>query len=265
MPQVGLGDVRLKDGLPGGTGLLRDDFALRVAQGKAQLLPLPRVREPDLGLDARVLSVHDRRHGDARPAIAAKVKVRLRHANQSDAAVEPAVEREIRHLRIDRVARAVVNAHDDQRVALAPDGLRHLGAEGRIAAVVMADVLPVHIDVGGGVRALKLQIQPLRLQNVLTRELLDIVAQAAMVVVAAILAVDGVEGMRQVDEIGGRRHGLRHPGSIHRERPFTVQADRFSHAVPSFPFFGECASPLSRLRPRARLLACFAPRAGHSC
>ena len=75
VPQVGVGDLRLKDGLPGGAGLLRDDFALCVAQRKAQLLPLLRVREPDLGLDARILPVHDRGHGDARPAIAAEVKV----------------------------------------------------------------------------------------------------------------------------------------------------------------------------------------------
>ena len=213
---------------------LGDDAAVRVLKDAAQRLAFLRICHIDLRADMRVPSLHHRRDRDARAAEVHQIEVGGRHADQVHVAVEAAVEREVRHLRIDRVIGRVVHHHDDQRIAGAADAVGHVHAPGGVAAVVMREVPAADVHVRGGVRAADFQKQLFSLGQLLEGKLFHICAGSAEVVSAAVLSVDGVIGMRQIHivcrcgQLG--RNALRR----HDERPLAVEVHGLSHGIQSF-------------------------------
>ena len=84
---------------------------------------------------------------------------------------------------------------------------------------MLADDLPVELHFGRSVDAVELQVDALRAGVIFRRGKFGLVgAGKALVVVAAVLAVLGVPGMRQGDGAGGlARHG-KLPCLVHRDR-----------------------------------------------
>ena len=114
-------------------------------------------------------------------------------------AVNAAVEGEIGFLRVDGVIVAVVH-RDGQYIVAGAQGVGNVHAEGGVAAVVAAHVLPVQADLRRGIHAVKFNPHFLRVRvefRLLKRQRVS--ACAALVVVAAVLPVDGVPCVRNGD------------------------------------------------------------------
>ena len=234
VPQMDIRDDGFKFRPVGGHLGLGDDAAVRVLKDAAQRLAFLRICHIDLRADMRVPSLHHRRDRDARAAEVHQIEVGGRYADQVHVAVEAAVEREVRHLRINRVIGRVVHHHDDQRIAGAADAVGHVHAPGRVAAVVMREVPAADVHVRGGVRAADFQKQLLALGQLLEGELFDIRTGSAEVVSAAVLAVDGVIGMRQIHIVCRRGQLGWNALRRHDERPLAVEVYGLSHGIQSF-------------------------------
>ena len=234
VPAVRFGDDRLPLRLLRGQIGMGDFPVLAVAQHIVQRLAGLGVRQVDVRGHACVIALHHRRHGDARPAVIRQVEVGFGHGDEIHVAVEAAVEREVRHLRIDRLLGAVVHAEGEEHVAARAGGVGDVRAPGRIAAVVMGDVRAVHIQISGGIGAVDFQKEPLVLRNLLAGEGLHIPAQAAGIVIAAVLSVDGVPCVGEVDVTGRAGHRLGDVLAAHDERPFAVEVYGFAHGESPF-------------------------------
>ena len=191
-----------------GNGLPR-----RVEQGVAQRLAGPCVREPHAHLHLRVVSRERGRDGDAGAAAVIQVEVRSRHADEPGLAVQPAIEREVGHLRVDALVRAVVHVHRQHVVV--PEGVGQIHAPRGVAAVVVHERRPVERHVRRGIRPLQFEVHPLAGRQLAARDAALIAAGAAVIVVAAVLPVQGVPCVRQ-------RDGLRRLPRL-GERPAVVQ------------------------------------------
>ena len=174
---------------------------------------------PGLDLDGAALVIGRRfgRHLDAGAAVVVQIKVVFVDDQQRDGAVDTAVERKVCFLRVDAVVFAVVHFH--QQVVFGRQHVGDVGAERRVPAVMLADDLPVELHFGRSVDAVELQVDALRAGVIFRRGKFGLVgAGKALVVVAAVLAVLGVPGMRQGDGAGGlARHG-KLPCLVHRDR-----------------------------------------------
>ena len=146
--------------------------------------------------------IHDRRDLDARGTFLEQFKMLLGHGDQLHFAVQAAVEGEVRLLGVDALAVAVVDG-DSERSGM---GQRH--AEGGIAALVAGELLAVEINLRRVIGAVDFQIVFFAAQ-LLGGNLAHIPALASMVVVAAVLAVDGVPGMGQAHGYALRSIGRR--------------------------------------------------------
>ena len=156
---------------------------------------------PGLDLDVSVCTVDGGRDLHARAAEVIQRDVVPVDDQQADVAVDAAVEGEVSLLGVDAVIFAVVRLHD-QLIAVGQQR-RDIRAEGGVAAVVAGGLHPVQRDLGAGIHALKLQPDLLGiLVKSGRRELRLVDAGAAPVVVAAVLAVDVVPGVRQVHGSG---------------------------------------------------------------
>ena len=179
----------------------------------------------DLGLhaDVRVRPLHGRGDLHTGAAVVVQRDVVLTDHQQAHRAVDAAVEGEVGFLGIDRVVFAVVG-DDGQFILLFQQG-GDVRPEGGEAAVMGCDLGAVQADLGAVAHSLKLQPDLLGSGVKGGRgEAGFISAAAAPVVVAAILAVDVVPGMGQVDRDGfAIRAG---------ELPVFHQRGRASHSVP---------------------------------
>ena len=156
---------------------------------------------PGLDLDVSVCAVDSGRDLHARAAEVIQRDVVPVDDQQADVAVDAAVEGEVSLLGVDAVVFAVVRFHD-QLIAVGQKR-RDIRAEGGVAAVVAGDLHPVQRDLGAGIHALKLQPDLLGILVKSGRRKPRLVdAGAAPVVVAAVLAVDVVPGVRQVHGSG---------------------------------------------------------------
>ncbi len=182
---------------------------------KGRDLP-PGVQKPDLHLsavhlmeglhpDPAVLTVHGGRDLEAGTTEIVHVEVVLVHDHQQHIPVNPAVEGEVRLLRVHPVVAAVVRVDGEGVVLL--ENIRHIPAEGGVAPVVGPHLRPVELHLGGGVHPLELQVYPLVRPEVRPGKAFLVDARTPPVVVPAVLAVDGVPGV----------------GHIHRPR-LTVRA-----------------------------------------
>ena len=186
-------------------------------------------------------------------------EVRSRHRDQGDVAVDPAVEREVRSLRVGRGVRCVVDHDSDDvvvRLGWSFECGRQLAPERRVAAVVMDEMCPVQVHVGRRVGAAELQ--PHLVVAGIGREPLDVGGGTPPVVVAAVLPVEGVPGVRQRHRFTRRRGEIRIGDDCvgYEDPPFVEPfhtpsggADVVGHHVPS---------RLDVVSPRARRRGSFA-------
>ena len=136
----------------GGAHDAGDDLSRIVTDQKLHVLPLGWVRHKRGQRDDCGVAIY--RGGDVEAAAAAIVEIEagILHRYKIDAAIQPAVEGEIGHLRIDVVALAVVDPDREQVFPLA-QRVRHIGAEQRVAALMKHLFPPVDNDLchaGGG-------------------------------------------------------------------------------------------------------------------
>ena len=177
-------------------------------------------RHPALYAHLRARAFGRRRHADAGRTEVIQREMRLVHHQQTNHAVDAAVEREVRHLRIHAVVLAVV--HFDSQLVLVRQQPGQVRAERGVAAVVAAHVLPVQADLRRGIHAVKFNPHFLRVRvefRLLKRQRVS--ACAALVVVAAVLPVDGVPCVRNGDF-------ARLPVQI-RELPAVLEFNDVSH------------------------------------
>ena len=132
-------------------------------------------------------------HDEARPTMVIEREVAPVRRDEGDVAIHPAVEREVRALRVGRGVRCVVDHHGNHVVF--DQRRRQLVAERRVATVVSAEVCPVQVDVSGRVGTS--EFHPHLVVAGIQRELLEVGRGTSSVVVAAILTVEGVPRVRQ--------------------------------------------------------------------
>ena len=148
-------------------------------------------------------------------------------AEQLDRPVQSAVEREIGHLGVNGVAISVVDG-DDQEILLRQGG-RQLDAPGAVAAVMAAQAPAIQIDGRRGVGPLQLQVAAAGVRQARAGEGLGVVAGAPVVVVAAVLAVQGIPGVRQVDQRPGLGHLRRRYVRLPGKGPAFLQGNDLAH------------------------------------
>lgn len=148
-------------------------------------------------------------------------------AEQLDRPVQSAVEREIGHLGVNGVAITVVDG-DDQEILLRQGG-RQLDAPGAVAAVMAAQAPAIQIDGRRGVGPLQLQVAAAGVRQACTGEGLGVVTGAPVVVVAAVLAVQGIPGVGQVDQRLGLGHLRRRYVRLPGKGPAFVQGNDLAH------------------------------------
>ena len=154
---------------------------------------------------AIVLQIDDRRDLDAGRAVFLEFKVLFGHGDQVHTAIQPAVEGEVRLLRIDAVV--VLVADGDFQEILFRQLSAELHAKGRITSFVTAELFPVQKDLAGVRRAVELQKHPLA-DGFCGVQLPTIPAGAAIIVVAAVLTVQSVPGVGKRDRFPCRFTGF---------------------------------------------------------
>ena len=219
MPKVHILDVKADLGLLALNG--SNHVFLFIVNGINDGLTLLRVGKEHLDLDLGVLLFDGGRDLDAGAAVIIKIKMRAADANEIHVTVKTAVESEIGHLGIDGVVCRVIHDHTDHRLVGKLFG--DVDTPGGIAAIVMRNVCSVQINVGGGVGAAKLKIILLCGGQLGFFQGFGIQAGAAKIIVAAILTVKRVPGVRQVDDLPIAADG----------------GGRLGHALDKCPFFIE--------------------------
>ena len=175
----------------------------------------------DLDPGAAVRALHGGGHMDAGGAVGGQIEVALGNADDLHAPVQTAVEGEVRHLGIDSAVGSVVHLDADGHLVSKLCG--DVAAEAGVAAVVVDQVLAAHKHVRAGVGGGDLQEHPLPCGQVCPVDGLFVNALAPPVVAAAVHAVDGVPGVRQV-------HGLDLGKAVLAELPCLVQGNDVSHS-----------------------------------
>ena len=140
----------------------------------------------------------NRRDLDGHRAVFSKGKMSSGHNMQRYIAVNAAVEGEIGFLRVDGVVVAVVHSYA-QQVAAVAQRIGNVHAKCRIAALMLSKLLLVQVDLGGHGNGIKLQNGTSVFRQGDVRQHGGVAAGAAVVVVAAVLPVDGVPGVGQGD------------------------------------------------------------------
>ncbi len=159
-----------------------------------------------------------------------EVEPRFIDDNKIYVAIDAAVESKVCGLRIDLFRLAVVDTHAERRALF--NTLGDACAEGRIAAVVMRYELAVDIHVGGRVDALEFEVYVLVGLDVgLVQNALE-VERGAEIVASAVLTVDAVPGVGQVE-----RRAVRGRFALGVYGPAVVDTGHLSHSF-VFPLGG---------------------------
>ena len=148
-------------------------------------------------------------------------------ADEIHISVQAAVEGEIRHLRVNGVVRAVVHSDDEQRFA--GEFIGDIDAPCGVAAVVVRHVPAVCVDIGRGVGAADLEIIAVGRRQI---ELIDrfcVIAGAAVEVISAVLSINRVPGVGQIDPVPPFGHGCGNRIGHFCECPLGVQIIDRSH------------------------------------
>ena len=181
---------------------------------------------PDVHRDLVVLALAGGRHPDAGGAVFDQFKVLPGDGNQVHVPVQSAIEREIRELGVHPVIFAVVG-DDGQEVFSIRQRAGQIHPEGGITAVVAGQMGTVQVDVRAAVAAPDFkEVCLIGLFGNL--QLPRIGRSAPPVVSAAVLTVDVVPGMRQVDGLTILGPVFRDPVCLFKY-PALVQIGNCSH------------------------------------
>ena len=196
VPQVGVLDRQGQDGVgPGGGAAAGDDVAGGVFQVHRDGAALGLHRE-------QVQTGGARDNGgdkDGAGAALQQVEVGGSRLDEADLAVQPAEEGEVGRLGVN-VGGGVGDVHPDHVAGLFHGG-GQVKAEGGKTALMLAQQAAVAVDGRHMVGALELDVLALAVGGVGQVDLVS--ADAAPIVVAAVLAVFGIPGMRQGDGCKG--------------------------------------------------------------
>ena len=190
------------------------------------------------------------RHLDAGTSEVIHIKVLFIHPDQKSISVYSAVESEIRFLGVNSVVPAVIGPYFE--VVLIGEKVRDVPAECRVTAVVRTDHSSVQLCFGRSVDTAKFQVDPLIGGELRLCEILLVQASAPPIVVSAVLAVDGVPGVRQI-HCSFRTVGPgKMPVPVHLyEFPHTPLLHWFLHQLQILQLFlllcGNCSNPPPRL------------------
>ena len=166
-----------------------------------------RVLGPDFDLHAGIVAVNDGGHLDAGSAMVSQIKVGFGNADQIHIPVQAAIEGKVSVLGIDLFVDRVFHSEDHKVAAL--HHIRHIHTPGGVAAIMVGKVLAIPVKVSGSVGAVDLQEVPLTFGQIDLVDGLGIIAGATVVVTAAVLTINGVPCMGQVDPVPIFRHSGR--------------------------------------------------------
>lgn len=116
-------------------------------------------------------------------------------AYKAHVAINSAVKREVRNLRIHEIVWRIVNHYGKQIVLF---NVVELDSERRITAVVRANVFSVEIHFCGGICTVDLQIHLFSTWKILLFQLFHKATCSAEIVVSAVLSVFTVPCVRQI-------------------------------------------------------------------
>jgi hypothetical protein len=225
MPQMHFGDFDDSLGFAGlGNKLLT---ATTRSDGVKEALAFLAISDPSLDFNLGRFAADFRGDLDARTAAIIQINMALANTDDADITVQAAIEGEVSHLGIDSFIGSVVYS-DNQQVAVA-QSVGHIHTPGGITAVMMSQVLSIQINIGRGVGTLQFQIVASSLGQSGFLKALGIVASSAMVIIAAILAVNGVPAVRQIDLLPVRRETGRNLGCLLGECPLGIEIVYGSH------------------------------------
>ena len=128
--------------------------------------------------------------------IVIKVKMTLAYANKVNVSVKTAVEGKVCHLRINAIARRVVN--DNGELALLCKLVGDINAPCRISAVVVRELLCSNVNVSRRVCSADLKIVAIRCGKLRSLDALKVKAGAAEIIVSAIVSVLCVPSMWKI-------------------------------------------------------------------
>ena len=221
MPEVDVGNIDNCGGFGRLCGELPAAAAGRngVAEGLTQLAVGDICIDLNLGIGAEYLG------GDSNTASAEiiKVKVALGNADKVHIAVHSAVEGKVSHLGINFIIGGVVNG-DNKKVLLCHSP-GEVNSPCGVSAVVMSKRFAVEINISRGIGAAKLKIIALRYGKLAFGEALYVPACTSPIIVVAVLTVDGIPAMGNIDEIPIKRERGGKLGAALCKRPFSVEID----------------------------------------
>ncbi len=161
----------------------------------------------------------------------------LRDTDQVQAAVKPAVESEVRGLRV-HVALVLIAARDHQKIlAILTARIRDIRAESGVAALVIADFLPVHIH--GCLLPCRRDIHkdpPAWERLSRCPECPRIPAAASGIAAVSVVTVHRIPSVRQIHHLPVFRELVRKSRVLLDEPPASVEIDNSSHVKSSFRF-----------------------------
>ena len=167
---------------------------------------------------------HNRRDPDRHRAVFSKGKVCSGHNMKRYIAVNAAVEGEVGLLRVDGIVVAVVNGNH-QLICAVVQGIGDVHAEGGVAALVLGHFLTVQADNCSHSYAVKLQNRAPAVGQFRLLQCTGVAAGAAVVVIAAVLPVNGVPSVGQGDWLvmtflGKSPAGVQQNCLAHRMTPY---------------------------------------------
>ena len=228
VPQLSVFDGDVDLGLVGSD--VGNGVALGIQHGVLQVLAHLGVLQEHFHFHIGILAFHNGGHLDAGAAEVVQIEVAFGYAQDVHITVNAAVEGEVCHLGIHPVVGGVV--HQDHQHIFPLHRVGHVHTPGGVAAVVMGQVLAVEVSIGRGVGTVDLQVVAVGGGQIQLVEALGIHRRAAVVIVAAVLAVNGVPAVGQVHpvpfgaDLGG--DGVHALG----KGPFVVKIDNIAHSFP---------------------------------
>ena len=225
VPQMGILDA--EDNLFGGGFPGAQHLAFPVHQGVTDQLPFPGICEEHFHLGFGIPAFHDGGNPDTGSAVVAQIEVGLGDGNDIDIAVQTTVEGEVCHLRIDFVVGGVING-DHQQIFLC-QCIGHIHAPGGVTTVVVRHGLAVQVDIGRGVGALNFQKIPVCCGQICLGNGFGVVCGAAPVVVAAVLPVNGIPAVGNVDSLPIRAKRGGDGSGFFGEKPVLIDTYNLPH------------------------------------
>lgn len=169
--------------------------------------------------------------GEAGSAVEVQIKVDSGHDHQVHIPVQAAVEGEVGLLGVDVALFGVVHA-DSQQVFLLVQLIGDVGAEGGETTLMIHHLLTVDIHGGSVGGSGDLQIHPVAGLGLGTGQFLGVPAGAAVVVGAAVLAVQSVPGVGQIHRLPVQGQLGGQAGILTDEQPVGIDIPNSAHVFP---------------------------------